>query len=189
MRMMLFAVLAAVGLSHSGHAAVLQTARPATPRAALVTLLFPTDLDNFYYVVAMTFRVPALCQRINPLADGGGGGWAPEGYQIRTMRSSCYSNLAALLHNPSLCDQVVAVRTRQLDGSKSDKADCLARKDRWMSPFPTRHNTAARPPVARAQLRRSKWRKNGPENEENTPTRRPTSSCTATPCFDVCAPL
>ena len=132
MQVVLFALLATVGLSHSGqHAAFLgQTAGPATPRGvARVKLLFPTDLDNFYYLVAMNFKVPALCHRINPLADGGGGGWSPEGYQIRTMRSSCYSNLAAMLHDPSLCDQVVAVRTEALDGSKADKADCLARKE------------------------------------------------------------
>lgn len=173
MRMMLFAVLAVVGLSHSGHAAVLgQTARPATPRAALVTLLFPTDLDNFYYLVAMTFRVPALCQRINPLADGGGGGWAPQGYQVRTMRSSCYSNLAALLHNPSLCDQVVAVRTRELDGSKSDKADCLAHKDPMDVAVPDPHNMAPFIRQLRAlgygdrEVVEAEWA----ENEENTAT-------------------
>jgi hypothetical protein len=143
MRVVLFTLLATIGLTYSDphDALVGQTGRPPTPpRVAPVTLQFPTDLDNFYYVVAMNFKVPVLCQRINPLADGGGGGWSPEGYQIRTMRSSCYSNLSAILHDPSLCNQVVAVRTQALDGSKENKADCLARKEPWDVAVPDVHN-------------------------------------------------
>jgi hypothetical protein len=174
MRIVLFAALAAL-VSHSGeHVALLgQAARPATPpRIAPVKLSFPTDRDNFYYLVAMTFRVPALCEWITPLADGGGGGWAPEGYQIRTMRSSCYSNLAATLHDPSLCDHVVAVVTRELDGSKSDKADCLARKEPMDVAVPDPHNMGPFVRQLRAlgyddqEVAEAEWA----ENEVNTST-------------------
>jgi hypothetical protein len=55
------------------------------------------------------------------------GAAAPVGYQITTLQSSCYRSLADEMHDKSLCDRVVAVRTPTLDGSKLDKAGCLAR--------------------------------------------------------------
>ena len=89
----------------------------------------PTDLDNFYYIVAMNLEAPTLCSRINPRANGDVGRSAAAGYQVRTLRSSCYRNLAEMLHNPSLCNQVIPVRTDTLDGSKLNKASCLAEED------------------------------------------------------------
>ena len=86
----------------------------------------PTDRDNFFHVVAVNFNAPELCGRINPRAEGGGGALAPAGYQITSLQSSCYSTLADAMKDPSLCDKVVAVKTSTLDGSKMDKADCLA---------------------------------------------------------------
>ena len=79
-----------------------------------------------HHVVAVNFNAPELCGRINPRADGGGGAWSPAGYQITSLQSSCYRILADAMHDPSLCDRVVAVSTSTLDGSKMDKADCLA---------------------------------------------------------------
>ncbi len=86
----------------------------------------PTDLEDFVFVVAINFDTPALCERISPLADGGGGGWAPRGFQIEALRSECFRKLAMRLRNASLCDQAFPVRTRGLDGSGLDKNYCLA---------------------------------------------------------------
>lgn len=86
----------------------------------------PTDRDYLFHIVAVNFHTPALCERINPRADGGGGGFAPDGHQITSLQASCYRTLAQEMHDPSLCDRVVAVRTLTLDGSKMGKADCLA---------------------------------------------------------------
>jgi hypothetical protein len=87
---------------------------------------FPTDRDNFFHVVAVNFKVPELCGRINPRAEGGGGSANPVGYQVTTLQSSCYRSLADAMHDKSLCDHVVAVSTFGLDGSKMDRADCVA---------------------------------------------------------------
>lgn len=96
----------------------------ASPFAAELDV--PTDRDNFFHVVAVNFNAPELCGRINPRADGGGGALAPAGYQITSLQSSCYRILADAMKDPSLCDRVVAVKTSTFDGSKMDKADCLA---------------------------------------------------------------
>ena len=52
----------------------------------------PTERDEFYYLVAVTFDVPELCGRIDPLADGSTYGWST-GHKVRTKRSVCFSNL------------------------------------------------------------------------------------------------
>src|SRR4051812_31537368 len=108
MRAAIFPVLAAVALGH-------------------VVLEPPSDLDDFFFVVAINFKAPAVCERITPSADGGGSSIAAPGHQIRSLRSSCYRELAPLLHDASLCDKVVPVRTALLDGSRLDKAECLSR--------------------------------------------------------------
>ncbi len=100
--------------------------RPVVPpRLPSVELRGPTELENFLYVIALNFKAPEVCGKISPSADGGGGGLSPRGYQISSMRSSCYRSLAWDLHDPKLCDQVIPVRSGPLDGSKMDKAYCL----------------------------------------------------------------
>ena len=94
------------------------------PRLPAVTLQIPTDLDNFYYVTAVNLKHPEICQKINASAMGGGDRWS-RGYQIRTMQSECYMDLAAALHDPGLCDRVKPVRTESEDGSKVDKNYCV----------------------------------------------------------------
>lgn len=86
----------------------------------------PTDLENFLYLIAVDFEAPQVCGRIRRSAEGGGGGlFSERGFQISSLRSDCYRNLAWNLHDPRLCDQATAVRTAWLDGSKMDKAYCL----------------------------------------------------------------
>ena len=119
-RVILLVVMAAGAGSAGG-----QIPRPAVPpRASQLTM--PTGLDNFFYVIAINFDAPAVCQKINPSADGDGGGMSPRGYQIETLRTECYRGLANHLRDARLCDEVIPVRTDILDGSKFDKAGCLA---------------------------------------------------------------
>jgi TonB family protein len=100
--------------------------RPAVPpRLLSVELRGPTDLENFLYLIALNFKAPQVCDKISRSAAGGGGAVSPRGYQISSMRSSCYRSLAWDLHDPKLCDQVIPVKTAALDGSRMDKAYCL----------------------------------------------------------------
>ncbi len=99
-------------------------ARPVRPpRLPEVELEAPTDLDDFFYLVAIDFKTPALCARIHHTAAGGGG--AARGHQVYTLQSSCYYELATELHDASLCEHVRPVRTDGEDGSKFDKEYCL----------------------------------------------------------------
>lgn len=99
---------------------------PATPRFAFAGLKLPTDLDNFFYLVALNFKTAEPCRKIDPLADGGGGGWSPRGFQVVSLKSNCYDELAKRLHDPALCDAVKPVSTLTLDGSGMNKSGCLA---------------------------------------------------------------
>ena len=100
--------------------------RPVVPpRLPTVELRAPTDLENFLYLIARNFKAPQVCNKISGSADGAGGAMSPRGYQISSMRSSCYLSLAWDLHDPGLCDQVIPVKTAAYDGSKMDKAYCL----------------------------------------------------------------
>jgi hypothetical protein len=99
--------------------------RPVVPpRLPPVELRAPTDLENFFYLIARNFKAPQVCNKISGSADGGGGAMSPRGYQLYSMRSSCYLSLAWDLHDPELCDQVIPVKTAALDGSKMDRAYC-----------------------------------------------------------------
>ena len=101
--------------------------RPVPPlRLPVVELKPPTDLDDFFYLVAINLKAPALCAKIDPMADGGGAGMAQRGYQVQTMQSKCYFAVAEALHDPKLCDYVKPVKTSVLDGSNLDKAKCAS---------------------------------------------------------------
>ena len=101
-------------------ASVAPVTRPiVSPRLPSVRLRASTDLEDFLYLIAENFKAPQVCDRISPSAEGGGGGrWSERGFQISSMRSDCYRNLAWELHDPQLCDQAIAVRTATLDGSQ-----------------------------------------------------------------------
>jgi TonB family protein len=100
--------------------------RPVVPpRLPPVELRAPTDLENFLYLIARNFKAPQVCNKISESADGPGGAMSPRGYQLSSMRSSCYLDLAWDLHDPRLCDEVIPVKTAAYDGSKMDKAYCL----------------------------------------------------------------
>jgi TonB family protein len=98
--------------------------RTAAPvRLPQVELEVPTDLDYFFFVVAVNFKAPEVCPKINAMARGSG--WSRRGYEVSVLQSECYSELATLLHQARLCDHVRPVRVEGLDGSGFDKAYCL----------------------------------------------------------------
>jgi hypothetical protein len=90
----------------------------------------PTDRDRFIYAVATQFREPGLCQKISRHAEGSGGGTLGglPGYNVSYLQSNCYWNLAAVLHDPSLCDKVRPISKGFLDGSKYNPAECRANR-------------------------------------------------------------
>jgi len=115
---------------------VLPDKRPERPSAGPISrpsqrarlpvsdLQMPTDLDNFFDIIANAFKAPDLCERIHPLANGGGGGFNPRGLEVERLQSSCYYNVAIELHDPSLCEHVKPVRIEGMDGSRFDAAYC-----------------------------------------------------------------
>jgi len=94
------------------------------PLLPIVELRLPSDLDDFFNAVAMAFEAPEVCERIDETARGGGG--SEHGAQIQRLRSECYLDIAQAIRDPKLCDHVTPVRTDTLDGSRLDKAYCLA---------------------------------------------------------------
>jgi TonB family protein len=105
-------------------------ARPVPPpRLPSSQLKRPTDLDDFFYLVAINFKAPEVCGKIDPMAEGRGGWSSKRGSEIWSLQSNCYRLLAGELRNPKLCDHVRPVRTDFLDGSKLDKTYCLTNMD------------------------------------------------------------
>ena len=104
---------------------VTRPARLSEPSLRAVELQSPTDLDDFFYLVAFNFKAPAVCGKIQPMAQGDTSQNAERGYRIETLQSKCYRNLATALHDPSLCEHVRPVRSGQYDGSKIDRAYCV----------------------------------------------------------------
>jgi len=100
-------------------------ARPKpSPWLPSTVLKPPTDLDDFFNVVATNFKSAAACERIDALAHGGGGG-DRRGFEVQTLQSKCYLDLAVGLHDAKLCDRVTPVRVGAVDGSGFDKEYCL----------------------------------------------------------------
>jgi hypothetical protein len=60
----------------------------------------PSDRDDFFHLVAVDFKQPALCDRIDWRADGTIRGWEhlPIWPNVRTLRAACRSDLAAPPH-------------------------------------------------------------------------------------------
>jgi hypothetical protein len=109
--------------------------------AMMATVANPNAVDRpcnrwelMYTQVAIDAKAPEMCAKIDPGAFEGAG-FNPAGYQTWYTRSSCYFELAAEMHDPSLCDRV---RTRnveppspelalfRLDGSAYSKDKCVA---------------------------------------------------------------
>ncbi len=83
---------------------------------------WPTDQERFIYDIALDFKEPKLCKKIDPYAEGrdmwGGMTPAPAGYQLTYLQSDCYLFLAAALHDDSLCKEVRPLRRGLKDGSQ-----------------------------------------------------------------------
>ena len=102
---------------------------PVRPRLPVVQIEMPTGADEFFYVAAVNLHEPEICYKVQPLAEGSGSGAIPRGFQIRTLRSECYEELARRLHDAALCEHVQPVRTDVDDGSLLDKAYCVEHLD------------------------------------------------------------
>ncbi len=98
---------------------------PVRPKLPSIQLDPPTEADGFFYVAAVNLHAPEICAKIQPLAGGGGAGFSPRGFQIETVRSECYRDLAAELHDAKLCELVQPVRSNPFDGSRLDKTYCV----------------------------------------------------------------
>ena len=65
---------------------------PLVPLVSGLALHPPTDRDEFFNLVAVDFKQPALCNRIDWRADASEGAWGVP-YRLRTLRSKCRSAL------------------------------------------------------------------------------------------------
>jgi hypothetical protein len=55
----------------------------------------PSDRDQFFFLVAVDFKQPDLCDRIDGRADGStGGGWETGDFHLRRLRSECSSRVS-----------------------------------------------------------------------------------------------
>ena len=82
----------------------------------------PTAHDDFFYVVAWKSKMPEVCGKISPLALGREDQSSGNGFTF--LRSDCYRNLAALAHDPSLCNHVNGANLELLAGSPRAKSAC-----------------------------------------------------------------
>ena len=82
----------------------------------------PTAHDDFFYVVAWKSKMPEVCGKICPLALGREDQSSGNGFTF--LRSDCYRNLAALAHDPSLCNHVNGANLELLAGSPRAKSAC-----------------------------------------------------------------
>jgi hypothetical protein len=55
----------------------------------------PSDRDQFFFLVAVDFKQPDLCDRIDGRADAStGGGWETGDFHLRRLRSECSSRVS-----------------------------------------------------------------------------------------------
>jgi hypothetical protein len=83
--------------------------------------------DDFFYVVAWNFQYPEVCQKIDSQAIGRDDQSSPG--EPTYMQSDCYRNVAAMAHDPSLCEHARVASLESLIGSPFAKAKC--RKQRF----------------------------------------------------------
>jgi hypothetical protein len=83
----------------------------------------PSDRDQFFFLVAVDFEQPALCDRIDGRADGStGGGWGRE-FQIRTLRSVCHSQIAERSPQTPMWRPAFTALVRELGYTDADLAE------------------------------------------------------------------
>jgi hypothetical protein len=107
----------------------------------------PSDRDQFFFLVALDFEQPALCGRIDGRADASREeGWK---FQIRRLRSVCYSRLALRDQGMPLWMPAFAAQVRDLGYTDADLAE-------WV--YNTHHNSTLADDLYRALLTDDEFR-------------------------------
>jgi hypothetical protein len=110
-----------------GLATLLLLAWVAGQKAVQLRMHPATARDDFFYVVAWNFQYPEVCQKIDSQAIGRDDQSSPG--EPTYMQADCYRNVAAMAHDPSLCEHAKAASLESLIGSPFAKATC--RKQRF----------------------------------------------------------
>lgn len=109
-----------------GAAAAAIVALMSVPLLIARTMHHPSDMDDFYYVVAWTFGEPAVCAKIDGNAIGRED--QRDSTDLTYMQSDCYRNVAAMVHAPQLCKNVKSAGADRLVGSLVAKYNCRRQK-------------------------------------------------------------
>ena len=86
------------------------------------------SIEEFYRIVAVAGLTTNSCYRIseNSIATSGTA-WLVNGPYIEHYRSRCLQDVAIRTRNPALCNDVVSVSTRKIDGSRETAELCRRR--------------------------------------------------------------
>ncbi len=98
------------------------------------TMRAPSAVDDFHYDLAWSAENPAECGQIDP--DAVGRPDQRESWDFTYMQSDCYRNVAAMLHNPQLCDHVKSGGLDRLVGSAVAKSECRNQRYTVGTAFP-----------------------------------------------------
>lgn len=96
------------------------------PIAIGLTMRAPTPTDDSYYDLAWSEKNPAECGKIDP--DVVGRPDQRDSWDFTYMQSDCYRNVAAMLHEPRLCEHVKSGGIDRIVGSIIAKSKCRSQE-------------------------------------------------------------
>lgn len=99
-----------------------------------LTMRPPSASDDTLYDLAWSAKDPADCALIDPNAVGRSD--QRDSWDYTYMQSDCYRNVAAMLHEPQLCDYVKSAGIDRLIGSIVAKSKCRNQKYTIGTAFP-----------------------------------------------------
>jgi hypothetical protein len=105
------------------------------PTLIHLTMRPPSARDDFYYVVAWNFRQPAICEEIDARSIGRED-QRDEDRGLTYLRSDCYRNVAAQLHDPTVCSNVRSAGIDRLAGSLVAQWKCRHQHNTWGTAWP-----------------------------------------------------
>lgn len=104
----------------------------------------PMEKDDFFLNVAVKFKAPGICDKINATVEGSGGAFSAPGYQVSYLQSQCYFDVAHETGNLSLCDKVRTAHKDFADGSKYSPKSCRQEASRRIaSSYPVKPEVLA----------------------------------------------
>ena len=98
------------------------------------TMRAPSEADDFHYDQAWDTQTPAECRLVD--ANAVGRPDQRDSSDFTYMQSDCYRNVAAMRHDPQLCDHVKSGSLDRLIGSVVAKSKCRKQKYTIGSAFP-----------------------------------------------------